>query len=202
MSRYLDRILYEPILRHAPKSDLERWCLLDASPLQETIQRTCDDLTERIRKEEMMANHVYTGLGNYAIVPNPKIKRVIFNDPATIVFWNDGTKTVVKCMEGDTYSPEVGLAMCISKKMLGDKFHWTFNHYIHKPTPKYKYKVGDRVVFLNSKGNKEVGTIVLNDNSSRMPYLTKTDDGCGYYLHNDAKLFKNKRWYILGLAKE
>lgn len=59
-----------------------------------------------------------------------KIKRVIFNDPATIVFWDDGTKTVVKCMEGDTYSKEVGLAMCISKKMLGDKFHWTFNHYL------------------------------------------------------------------------
>ena len=79
-----------------------------------------------------MGNHVYTGLGYYAIVPDPKINRVIFNDPATIVFWNDGTKTVVKCMEGDTYSKEVGLAMCISKKMLGDKFHWTFNHYIHK----------------------------------------------------------------------
>ena len=77
-----------------------------------------------------MGNHVYTGLGNYAIVPDPKIKRVIFNDPATIVFWNDGTKTVVKCMEGDTYSKEVGLAMCISKKMLGDKLHWPFNHYL------------------------------------------------------------------------
>ena len=25
-----------------------------------------------------------------------KIKKVIFNDPATIIFWNDGTKTVVK----------------------------------------------------------------------------------------------------------
>ena len=59
-----------------------------------------------------------------------KIKRVIFHDPATIVFWDDGSKTVVKCMEGDTYSKEVGLAMCISKKMLGDKFHWTFNHYL------------------------------------------------------------------------
>ncbi len=28
-----------------------------------------------------------------------KIERVIFNAPATIVFWNDGTKTVVKCRE-------------------------------------------------------------------------------------------------------
>lgn len=29
----------------------------------------------------------------------PKVKRVIFNGPATIVFWNDGEKTVVKCRE-------------------------------------------------------------------------------------------------------
>lgn len=49
------------------------------------------------------------------------IKDVIFNDPATIVLWKDGTKTVVKCGENDTYSKEHGLAMCICKKALGNK---------------------------------------------------------------------------------
>lgn len=44
-----------------------------------------------------------------------KIKNVIFNDPATIVFWSDGTKTVVKCGKDDTFDPEKGLAMAISK---------------------------------------------------------------------------------------
>ena len=48
------------------------------------------------------------------------IKNVKFNPPATIVFWTDNTKTVVKC-KGEDYDPEKGLAMCISKKMLGDK---------------------------------------------------------------------------------
>lgn len=48
------------------------------------------------------------------------IKKVKFNPPATIVFWTDNTKTVVKC-NGEDYDPEKGLAMCISKKMLGDK---------------------------------------------------------------------------------
>lgn len=51
----------------------------------------------------------------------PKIKNVIFNDPATIVFWTDGTKTVVKCQEGDTFDPEKGLAMAITKKIFGNK---------------------------------------------------------------------------------
>lgn len=49
------------------------------------------------------------------------IKDVIFSPPATIVLWEDGTKTVVKCQNNETYSKEVGLAMCICKKAYGNK---------------------------------------------------------------------------------
>lgn len=48
------------------------------------------------------------------------IQRVIFNPPATIVFWRDGSKTVVKCGENDIFDPEKGLAMAISKRAFGD----------------------------------------------------------------------------------
>ena len=51
----------------------------------------------------------------------PDIENVIFNEPATIVFWSDGSKTVVKCQDGDIYDPEKGLAMAISKKALGNQ---------------------------------------------------------------------------------
>lgn len=44
------------------------------------------------------------------------ITNVIFNDPATIVFWSDGTKTVVKCCEDDEFDEEKGLAMAVCKK--------------------------------------------------------------------------------------
>lgn len=56
----------------------------------------------------------------------PDIENVIFNDPATIVFWADGTKTVVKCQrqDGDTYSKETGLAMAIVKKACGNKSNY------------------------------------------------------------------------------
>ena len=53
------------------------------------------------------------------VMPYPGIKKVIFNNPATIILWNDGTKTVVKCNERDTYDPEKGFAMAISEKVLG-----------------------------------------------------------------------------------
>lgn len=58
---------------------------------------------------------------SYTIKRLPDIKNVIFNDPATIVFWSDGTKTVVKCQDGEPYDAEKGLAMAISKKALGNK---------------------------------------------------------------------------------
>lgn len=64
-----------------------------------------------------------TGRGfNYAKVPYGifVIKKVIYNDPATIVYWEDGSKTVVKCGEGDKFDPEKGLAMAIAKKSLGN----------------------------------------------------------------------------------
>ena len=59
------------------------------------------------------------------------IKNVIFNDPATIVFWNDGTKTVVKA-ENEEFDPEKGLAMAISKKVLGNKgnYYETFKKWL------------------------------------------------------------------------
>lgn len=60
----------------------------------------------------------------------PRIKDVIFNKPATIVMWADGTKTVVKCGEDDIYDPEKGLAMAIVKKAYGNK--GTYNNIFKK----------------------------------------------------------------------
>ena len=66
-----------------------------------------------------------------------KIKNAIFNDPATIVFWSDGTKTVVKCGENDIYDPEKGLAMAVAKKYLGtNKSHSNYMDEFKKWLPK------------------------------------------------------------------
>lgn len=61
------------------------------------------------------------------------IKRVYFNDPVTVVIWADGTKTIVRCQDGDVYSKETGLALCIAKKALGNKGN--FNDVFHKYIP-------------------------------------------------------------------
>ena len=49
------------------------------------------------------------------------IKNVVFNCPATIVMWEDGTKTIVKCGDDEEFDWEKGLAMAIAKKTFGNQ---------------------------------------------------------------------------------
>lgn len=60
------------------------------------------------------------------------IEKVIFNNPATIVYWKDGTKTVVKANGEDVFDKETGLAMAIAKKALGNEgnYYETFKQWI------------------------------------------------------------------------
>lgn len=60
----------------------------------------------------------------------PMPVNVIFHNPATIVFWDDGDKTVVKCQPGDTFSAEAGLTAAMLKKYMGNDN--TFNKVINE----------------------------------------------------------------------
>lgn len=87
-----------------------------------------------------------------------EIVKVIFNDPATVVIWNDGTKTVVKCQPGDTYSKETGLALCIAKKYLGNKGN--FNEVFKKWIPEEAEPVEEKVL-MSFQEDAETGEINL-----------------------------------------
>lgn len=83
------------------------------------------DLADSTRALKIAINSVYgfrdiCNKGNIDAKTLPEIKNVIFNDSATIVFWDDGTKTVVKVVN-EKFDPEKGLAMAIAKKALGNK---------------------------------------------------------------------------------
>lgn len=62
----------------------------------------------------------YEAYKNAHIKPEDPIKKAIFNDPATIVYWKDGTKTIVMA-KNEPFDPEKGLAMAFTKKFLGNK---------------------------------------------------------------------------------
>lgn len=67
----------------------------------------------------------------------PEIKNVIFNSPATIVYWVDGTKTVVKAQD-EPFDPEKGIVMAIAKKAFGNSGNY-FNR-VKKWTNQYNEK--------------------------------------------------------------
>lgn len=70
------------------------------------------------------------------------IKDVIFAPPATIVYWSDGSKTVVKCSEKDVFDPEKGLAMAIVKRCGGNKgsYYREIQNWVEKSGKKYPGK--------------------------------------------------------------
>lgn len=90
------------------------------------------------------------------------IKKVIFNAPATIILWKDGTKTVVKCGENEEYDPEKGLAMALVKHFLGNKGN--YNNLFRKYLPEKTFTPDDEVLVRakivrpldTKKGNKYV----------------------------------------------
>ena len=67
-----------------------------------------------------------------------EIKKVLYKNPATIVFWEDGSKTAVVCHKKDAYDPEKGLAMAILKKMNGNtgSYYKVFKKWLPKEEEK------------------------------------------------------------------
>lgn len=77
------------------------------------VQLATADMTGRNNIDEMVME-----AASHMMFSSCRPKRIIRNGPATIVFWHDGTKTVVKCHDED-YDPEKGLAMALARKLWG-----------------------------------------------------------------------------------
>ena len=58
-----------------------------------------------------------TKMNLYKNLPST-VEKIVYNGPATIVFWSDGTKTVIKCHEGDQFDEVTGFLLCCLRKML------------------------------------------------------------------------------------
>ena len=79
------------------------------------IGSTCDSVIDKyVAVDIAVTNDLYDRM-------SLTIKDVIFNPPATIVFWMDGTKTVVKDQGEVFYDPEKGMAMAVAKKAFGNQ---------------------------------------------------------------------------------
>ena len=77
---------------------------------------TCDELPSVDTKKNEKKEEKKT-----VYIPHAyRVKRIIYNDPATIVFWDDGTKTVVKRGEKETFNKYTAFCAALAKKMYGN----------------------------------------------------------------------------------
>lgn len=66
----------------------------------------------------------YKDLVFYKCYMIPEVREIRYNGPATIVFWEDNTKTVVKVQPEELcYDPDKAFAMAVCKKLFGNKFN-------------------------------------------------------------------------------
>lgn len=100
-----------------------------------------------------MKKHYTVDLKKEKDMEEVTIKNVIFNPPATIVFWSNGDKTVVKCDAIEKFDPEKGMAMAISKHALGNNGSY-YNEFI-KYAGEYIRKTFDDYGKVIAKGFKD-----------------------------------------------
>ena len=130
-------------------SDIEKYCRNDISVTKQVAKDLLNAIygikSKTLKEEIQMKTQSQSAC-------NP-IKKVIFNDPATIVFWNDGTKTVVQA-RGEAFDPEKGLAMAICRHYLCDichleEYHGLFQKHLkkyQKPKTGYGYDAGTIII--------------------------------------------------------
>lgn len=63
---------------------------------------------------------VYNTEGTLSRKNRVYITKVLYNNPATVVFWSDGTTTKNICPPDTLYNPDAGLAFCMLRKFMGN----------------------------------------------------------------------------------
>ena len=120
--------------------DSSKFFFPNSNYLQMTVsnkEKTVQDVFDTLTEEQKTVVYAFMSEPNLV-----EIKNVVFNPPATIVFWTDNSKTVVKA-ENEIFDPEKGLAMAIAKKALGNKgnYYETFKKWLPKTESKEESKM-------------------------------------------------------------
>ena len=163
--------------------DSSKFCFQNSNYLQMTVsnkEKTVQDVFDTLTEEQKTVVYAFMSEPNLV-----EIKNVVFNPPATIVFWTDNSKTVVKA-ENETFDPEKGLAMAIAKKFLGNKgnYYETFKKWLPKTESKEEPKTEskDCTAAEQSKKNGCHNCAFYSRSISERPY-----NNCNPYKHSEWK---------------
>lgn len=112
--RFSIRRVFDVGDRNMPDDDTYFKCITDS------IHHLRDKVMEKAEVYRRYASWDPSYISPFYAMPKPK--KIILNDPATIILWSDNTKTIVKKNSKDKkFDPEKGIALCYMKKALGNK---------------------------------------------------------------------------------
>ncbi|SDW83068.1 hypothetical protein SAMN05216391_11913 [Lachnospiraceae bacterium KHCPX20] len=100
--------------------------MLEADEMEYEIDQRNQAERETAARFKRLKDDLRNAIDQTSIQP----KKVIFQNPATIVYWADGSRTIVKACKEDTFNEETGFAMAYLKHLFGDnakEFHKLFN---------------------------------------------------------------------------
>lgn len=84
--------------------------------------KTSKEMTDMDERMRQLLNHIEFYESTIKVPSKyimPKPKKIVFNNPATVVFWDDGTKTVVKRQKGTPFNKYYGYLAALGKKLHG-----------------------------------------------------------------------------------
>ena len=116
-----------------------------------------------------------------------KAVKVIYNPPATIAFWADGSKTVVKCDKDDVYDPKYGLALCYMKKALGSSRAFNDALRAGREEDVREFLKKHRYIECLLKDEYKYVCPMVDTPCNACPYSTLPHDKCTKLMHEDIK---------------
>lgn len=93
---------------------------------RKTPKELADEARKILKQEDPLPGH--SGRYPWGLTPAdkcspylyPEVDHIFYDDVATVVFWKDGTKTVVKCPEGTPYDEYSAFCAALAKKIYGN----------------------------------------------------------------------------------
>ena len=133
---------------------------------------------ELVNASKTALNSVYgltaANLADYpTLMTSPLIKRVIFSDRKTIILWNDGSKTIVSCAEGEQLDPYMGFCAAFTKGFFGSKHkvEKIVKNADYQPSKKSKKKISEVLKQLREDDTNNKGEMTSKELSNALKQL-------------------------------
>ena len=129
-----------------------------------------------IDQKEYISSELKTAINSVyglAAMASSLIKRVVFSDRKTIILWNDGSKTIVSCAEGEQLDPYIGFCAAFTKGFFGSKHQVEkmVKNADYQPSKKTKKKISEVLKQLREDDTNNKGEMTSKELSNALKQL-------------------------------